>query len=716
MFYLLDREVFLYGVLVLHEAMSFVAGGIGSSAQDAVRRSQEEDEKRVVPMTVTMENLHRSVEEPRRKVSRLIRKPKLRPDQPEEIERVKNILLARHSYGAQSSSGTVSRIQGARAISTVPSRSVHAAYLGDSSLTDLASSPQRRVKSTLLPSKSSKQPSRPDALSEKSFETRRKDRDKRGDEYDQHDVLLGTEKPSEESFEEKSTEEAALDTVPDEVHTTSPSLGAEFLIRKGVEPMRTSDTPQHDISVQPTKQSKTSRFLPSKALLTRIKHEVRRIFDDDAVSPQSFWNRTLFLGSIFMIIMSTVVLLLESTPQYYMAASQGQPPWHQLECFLVAYFLVELSVRVWATPHRLRFFTHSMWNIIDLFAILPSLIGYLLSHWSLLFRFPLFRALRVLRVIRAMRHIPGLHIIFLAISHSRSLLFLALLQLFSLALFFSLLLFHTECQYSVFDSERQAWLRPNGSSPGLDCYVLSPFQSAFHSLWWSLATLLTVGYGDELPISSPGKLLSLIAMIVGVVLLAIPSSIISFNFIQLYERKSESVPTPRLGNLPSLEVKGENSATESNTQKSADAVNLNGASQEDVRSREGGCSRLHAPTVEEEVISLLHTLMEQRFISPSKFVSFLTLLCDNRSHGDIITTYLASQLTNKDPNSQVRVSGISQNGVSNVLQSINTSNSEKNLIGKRIRSQSTCSNTPKSSLHFLRGANELLYHIESRAP
>ena len=58
------------------------------------------------------------------------------------------------------------------------------------------------------------------------------------------------------------------------------------------------------------------------------------------------------------------------------------------------------------------------------------------------------------------------------------------------------------------------------------------FSNAFDSLWWAVATLTTVGYGDIYPITILGKILSGIIAVLGIGLVAIPTGIISAGFIE----------------------------------------------------------------------------------------------------------------------------------------------------------------------------------------
>lgn len=68
------------------------------------------------------------------------------------------------------------------------------------------------------------------------------------------------------------------------------------------------------------------------------------------------------------------------------------------------------------------------------------------------------------------------------------------------------------------------------------------FSNAFTSLWWAVATLTTVGYGDIYPITVAGKILSGVIALLGIGLVAVPTGIISAGFMeQIEEEKTKNV-------------------------------------------------------------------------------------------------------------------------------------------------------------------------------
>ena len=69
------------------------------------------------------------------------------------------------------------------------------------------------------------------------------------------------------------------------------------------------------------------------------------------------------------------------------------------------------------------------------------------------------------------------------------------------------------------------------------------FDNAFSGLWWSVSTILTVGYGDIYPITVMGRVMGIIIAILGVGVVAIPTGIISAGFVEQYtqlQRRTDS--------------------------------------------------------------------------------------------------------------------------------------------------------------------------------
>ena len=63
----------------------------------------------------------------------------------------------------------------------------------------------------------------------------------------------------------------------------------------------------------------------------------------------------------------------------------------------------------------------------------------------------------------------------------------------------------------------------------------TPFQSIIHTFWWTVVTLCTVGYGDDVPRTTAGKIVASMCMICGILVLAFPITLLSASFAQVYD-------------------------------------------------------------------------------------------------------------------------------------------------------------------------------------
>ena len=155
----------------------------------------------------------------------------------------------------------------------------------------------------------------------------------------------------------------------------------------------------------------------------------------------------------------------------------------------------------------------SPYAIIDLVAILPTLLQFLTAN---LFFLRIFRLIRMLRVMKLIKQSPPIKMFLEAIIKSRTQL-LGSLVVTLFAIFVSSI-----CMYMV-ESELQP----------------EQFGSIPRAMWWSMATLTTVGYGDVFPITALGKIISSIVAILGIGIVALPAGIIAGNYKEILEKQEK---------------------------------------------------------------------------------------------------------------------------------------------------------------------------------
>ena len=184
------------------------------------------------------------------------------------------------------------------------------------------------------------------------------------------------------------------------------------------------------------------------------------------------------------------------------------------EIITILIFSVEYLLRIWTADYlypqkssaeaRLSFLV-SFDGIIDLLTILPF---FFLSGMVI---FRMLRVARIFHLFRLNARYDSFNVITTVLYEKRNQIISSLFIVLILMLASSL------CMYSV---EHDA--QPN------------VFSNAFSGIWWSMSTLLTVGYGDIYPITTLGRVMAI--CIAGAV--AIPTGIISAGFVEQYQRKS----------------------------------------------------------------------------------------------------------------------------------------------------------------------------------
>lgn len=193
------------------------------------------------------------------------------------------------------------------------------------------------------------------------------------------------------------------------------------------------------------------------------------------------------------------------------------------EILSVTVFGIEYLLRIWSAAanessrHRTAFarrleYIFSFTGLIDLLAILPSLLPLVLGEVDLRW----LRVLRLVRLLKISHYSTALEDLVSAV-RSESAAFGAALYLFCIALFVS-----SSLMYIV---ENQA--QPEH------------FSSIPTTMWWSLITLTTVGYGDVSPVTPVGKLVGALTAMMGVCAVALLTGIVASAFSNQLNKRQD---------------------------------------------------------------------------------------------------------------------------------------------------------------------------------
>jgi voltage-gated potassium channel len=165
-------------------------------------------------------------------------------------------------------------------------------------------------------------------------------------------------------------------------------------------------------------------------------------------------------------------------------------------------FTIEYLLRVFSAPKRTKFI-FSFWGLVDIIALIPYYFGLPAD----------LREIRVLRFLSLLRYDPAASKLAQAFNNiKKELLIFSLLSIFTLYVS-AVGIYHFE----------------NPVQP-------ENFTDIFHSMWWSVATLTTVGYGDIYPITAGGKIFAGVVVFVGLGLVAVPTGLVASAFTQAFKK------------------------------------------------------------------------------------------------------------------------------------------------------------------------------------
>jgi voltage-gated potassium channel Kch len=237
------------------------------------------------------------------------------------------------------------------------------------------------------------------------------------------------------------------------------------------------------------------------------------------------WRTAAWITSgvtTIVVIMSVVVFCVESLPQYHEGDGSGL---RIVDYISMVWFTLDWMARMLTCPSKIFFFTQPM-TYVDLLSTIPYYIDAFLQNTAatrLLIVVRLLRLTRVFRVLQLSRHNVGMRAAYGAFVMSRSGLVLFAFLL-STALFIgSAVIYMSEQVSSQYDVTSQQWYY-------IDTGKVSPFQSIYDTMWLSIVTLTTVGYGDMVPHTRLGKAVTSLFMLSGPFVLAFPTLILSSNF------------------------------------------------------------------------------------------------------------------------------------------------------------------------------------------
>ena len=238
-----------------------------------------------------------------------------------------------------------------------------------------------------------------------------------------------------------------------------------------------------------------------KALLTTINkaeegNKVSRLFD-------------VFIMTL--IVLNVLAVIVETVEPIYL---KYQVYFDFFEYFSVVIFSIEYIIRLWACTIKEEY-SHPVWGrlrymfsveaLIDLLAILPFYLPLFFTVDMRVIR--ILRLFRLMRIFKLGRYSVAFGMIVKVIERRREELMITLTLVLVLIILSSSLMYYIEHE-----------VQPEA------------FTSIPATMWWSVATLTTVGYGDVYPVTPLGKILAAFIAILGIGIFALPAGILAAGF------------------------------------------------------------------------------------------------------------------------------------------------------------------------------------------
>lgn len=238
-----------------------------------------------------------------------------------------------------------------------------------------------------------------------------------------------------------------------------------------------------------------------------IKHRIYTvIFGTDTPAGKLFDLVLIYaiLLSVIVVVFDSIAPLTQAYGVYFKVA----------EWVFTLFFTLEYGLRIYASPKPWRYI-FSFYGIVDLLAILPTYLGLFSDDLSYLLIIRVLRVLRIFRVLKLVRYLSEANLLARAILLSRRKIMVFFSVVLVLSTIFGSLMFIVE-----------------GPANG--------FTSIPKSVYWTIVTITTVGYGDITPHTIFGQIISTLVMLTGYSIIAVPTGIFTAEIAQQMQRQRDA--------------------------------------------------------------------------------------------------------------------------------------------------------------------------------
>ena len=226
---------------------------------------------------------------------------------------------------------------------------------------------------------------------------------------------------------------------------------------------------------------------------------------------------------LWCIVLSILLVVVESTRGIPLFAKQI---FTVLEYVFTFFFTLEYLLRLYCSPQP-RKYAFSFFGVVDLLSTLPLYLGWIFGSVRYLMVVRTFRLIRVFRVFKLFSFLEEGDLLLRSLILSSRKIMVFFLFMVIMVISMGTLMFMVE-----------------GNVKG------TPFTDIPTSIYWAVVTMTTVGYGDIAPVTPVGRFLSAIVMLMGYTILAVPTGIVSAQFVhdhnkmELPRRKCKECGSP----------------------------------------------------------------------------------------------------------------------------------------------------------------------------
>lgn len=217
---------------------------------------------------------------------------------------------------------------------------------------------------------------------------------------------------------------------------------------------------------------------------------------------------------LVLIFLNMLLLMVESFP-VVQEIKWLSLSFHILEWMFTIVFTFEYYLRVYCLTKPWKYLL-SLWGIIDFLSIFPAYLSLLFPGAQTFTVFRLLRMLRIFRIFNMRGFMKESRFLLNALRRSAMKILIFMLFVYITAVILGSIMYAVECNKNA-----------------------EVFNSIPSGVYWAVVTLTTVGYGDMTPITPTGRFISIVVMILGYSIIAVPTGIVAGETIAEHKNESE---------------------------------------------------------------------------------------------------------------------------------------------------------------------------------